>query len=279
MKFKDYLEEAYINKNKEYFFLLDGRLPLAPKLWSRINKLSKIDLAYHITDLKGLNTIIKIQNRKKQISTFTKGDSTVARGVETGGGILIELSGESTLNIDGDAWTSLDRNGLRWWDLEEMSNRKLPKLDNLRKKLMDIVIEIMNGFDYEIPSNINNPTKYAAFMQENFAQKDKAKFIKMSLDAVENYIKTIDIDNIIQIADEMSKKIYGNLNYYNEVVLHNFKIKNIYAVKPLRETKDFIEIKKLVEEGKLKIDGWTLTTWIEDIDNTKVEFVKDIEEL
>jgi len=49
MKFKDYINEKYINKNKEYAFLLLGRMPIAPKLWSRINKVSKIDNTYHVT--------------------------------------------------------------------------------------------------------------------------------------------------------------------------------------------------------------------------------------
>jgi len=70
-------------------------------------------------------------------------------GIDTAGGVLFELSGQSTLAIDGDAWTSLDRNGNRWWDLEEMSNGTLRELDNLKDELIIISKNVLmtNEFD------------------------------------------------------------------------------------------------------------------------------------
>jgi len=282
MKFKDFLKEKYINENKEYFFLLDGRVPLAPKLWSRIQKINKVPLCYHTTDLNGLKTIQKIQGQKKQISAFTVGDTTVAGGVETDGGILIELSGESTLTLDGDAWTSLDRSGTRWWNLEEMANGldRMKLLINLREKLQTAMKDVLkdnfgnfftdNNFKYQPPSFL------ASIITNKFSGKDKAKFIKMGLDVAEKIIAHSNFDKIITLADEEGNKIYGSMGHFNEIVLHNFKILNVYGVVGYRGINDKTkEVIKLQRSNKLKLDGWTSANYIEDIDNTKVEFVEN----
>lgn len=283
MKFKIFLQERkYINENKEYFFLLDGRVPLAPKLWSRIQKINKVHRCYHTTDLNGLKTIQKIQGQKKQISAFTVGDTTVAGGVETDGGILIELSGESTLTLDGDAWTSLDRSGTRWWDLEEMANGldRMKLLIKLREKLQTAMKDVLkdnfgnfftdNNFKYQPPSFL------ASIITNKFSGKDKAKFIKMGLDVAEKIIKSVDFDSIIKLANEEGNKIYGSMAHFDEIVLHNFKILNVYGIVGYYGINDKIkEVIDLQRSNKIKLDGWTSANYIEDIDNTKVEFVEN----
>jgi hypothetical protein len=284
LKFKQFLEEKYINTNKEYFFLLDGRVPLAPKLWSRINKVEKVPLCYHVTDLKGLAVIKKLQGKKKQISAFKKGDTTVASGVETQGGILIELKGESTLVLDGDAWTSLDRSGTRWWDLKEMSNNDLPELDKFRKTLMQAMEDLLDDRFYDfMPTDIirsHSPAMLAKYIEENFPQEEKRRFISEAMQTAEKHIKHINFEDIIKLANKQGKKIYGNMAYFDEIVLHNFKILNVYGVIGYRGVND--RTRKMIDDhrdGKLKLDGWTYSTYIEDIDNGKVESAKTFDDL
>jgi hypothetical protein len=287
LKFKQFLAEKYINTNKEYFFLLDGRVPLAPKLWSRLNKVQKIPLCYHTTNLEGLAVIKKLQGKKKQISAFRRGDMVVAAGVETDGGILIELKGESTLIIDGDAWTSLDRSGTRWWDLKELSNGKEIELDNLRELLIQSMKDLLKDKFTEFIdfSKINkySPTLLAKHIEENFPQDQKRKFISEAMQTVEKQIKHIDFEKIIKNADKIAENMYKDMNmpYFDEVVLHNFKILNVYGVVGYRGDNKS-RINKLLNahnSGKIKLDGWTHATYIEDIDNGKVESVKTLEEL
>jgi len=291
MKFKIFLQERkYINENKEYFFLLDGRVPLAPKLWSRIQKINKVPICYHTTNLNGLKTIQKIQGQKKQISAFTVGDTTVAGGVETDGGILIELSGESTLTLDGDAWTSLDRSGTRWWDLEEMANGQvhMKPLINLRERLQTAMKDVLKAAMKDVlKDNFGNfftnknfkyqpPSFLASIITNKFSGKDKAKFIKMGLDVAEKIIKSVDFDSIIKLANEEGNKIYGSMAHFDEIVLHNFKILNVYGVVGYHGINDKIkEVIDLQRSNKIKLDGWTSAKYIEDIDNTKVEFVEN----
>lgn len=285
MKFKDFLKEKYINTNKEYFFLLDGRVPLAPKLWSRINKIEKIPLCYHTTDLKGLNVVKKLQGKQKQISTFTNGDATVSMGVETAGGVLIELSGESTLSLDGDAWTSLDRSGTRWWDLREMVNGQghLAHLTKLRETLIEAMKDLLEDEFHKLLTKddiqYSTPAILASRINEKFSGKDKAKFIKRGLETAEKHIKHIDFKEIIASANTEGKKIYGNMAYFNEIVLHNFKIKNVYGVATTHHTSSEQKMMDDHNSGKLKLDGWVWATYIEDIAGGKVESVKTFEDL
>jgi hypothetical protein len=275
MKFKDFINEKYINNNKEYAFLLLGRMPIAPKLWSRISKIKEIKNAYHVTDEKNIKNIYKIQGTKKQISTFTKGDTTVAMGIDTAGGVLFELSGQSTLAIDGDAWTSLDRNGMRWWDLGEMSNRDLPKLDGLKMDIMGISQNVLRSDEFKdlmSDSKFNNSTtsQLIKFVEKTFSGKQKARFIKLALDAVEKYLKTVDLKMIMKLADSQASKYFGGTAYFNEIVLHNIKVKHIYGIIPY-DTNKQIKIREMLLDGSFshEYDGWIERHEIEDIDNTK----------
>jgi len=293
MKFKQFkkvLDEKYINNNKEYHFLLDGYLPLAPKLWDRINTVKYVKRAYHTTDLDGYKKLIKLQGTKKQISAFTKGDSLVASGVETSGGILVELSGDSTLIIEGDAFTSLDRNGTRWWDLSEMYSIYNDEIfEKLRTNLMNITRKIFTDIlketdieDYNIKyyTEHNNLIIMSNTIKKYFSQQQKALFIKTALNAVEQYLKKTDLKKIIATANKLGKELYKNNNYYNEVVLHNIKITNVYGIMPFRGFNyKTNEVYNLYRKGRLKLSGWTNAENIVDINNNKVKAAKSFDEL
>lgn len=267
---------------------MDGRIPLAPKMWSRINKIEKIKLCYHTTDLNGYKTLIKLQGKNSQISTFTRGDWTVASGVDTTGGVLVELEGDSTLQIDGDAWTSLSRSGVRWWDLTEMSESGskgyilLSLRDRVRKEIKDL---ISNEFpQYFEGKNIMSLSadKITKIIENDFKQKDKGIFVGKGIKLVESIIASINFQEIIDIANSVGRDIFGDSNdYFNEIVLHNFKIKNVYGIVRKRvnvsEEEDYKIYSQL--DNTIKLDGWTRETWIEDVDNTKVETVSTLDEL
>lgn len=289
MHFKDLLEKRnYINTNKEYFFILDGRVPISPSMWKKINKIKKVPLAYHITNPAGLKTVQKIEGSKKQISCFTNGDHMLSYGVETDGGILIELEGESTLEIDGDGWTSLDRSGYRWWDLKEMSNQSLPKLDKLQMKLREVARDILEDYFHTYFPNEKNlvdygPAALTAMVEERFSGKDKANFIKRALDAFETNLNHINFQEIIDIADTKYKETYSSdSNYFNELVVHHVNIKNVYAVVPTGRmglSSDMDDFLFMVSLGTRHIDGYVKQRDIAKLKSKKIKVYKTAEEI
>jgi len=274
MKFKEYLEEKYINNNKEYAFLLLGRMPIAPKLWDRLEGTKEVENVYHVTSTDNIKNIYKIQGSKKQISTFTKGDDTVAMGVDTDGGVMFELSGTSTLEINGDAWTSLDRSGQRWWNLEDMGGGEVKSFDALRFDLCKSSKQILiDEFSDIISTDEFNGGlgKLIKVVEDRFTGKQKAKFIKLALDAAEKIIKKANIKKMIKEVEHwLVNVIYGGQEFFDEIVLHNIKVKKIYGVIPYNSNQQ-IEIRARLLDGTFehKYDGWVTKDAIVDIKGNK----------
>jgi len=258
--FYEMFTEKYINDNKEYFFLLDGRLPLAPNMWKKIAKMKQVPLAYHVTDFNGAQTIEKLQGSKKQISCFTVGVRGLAAGVETAGGVLIELSGEATLISKMDAFTSLDRSGYRWWDLKwSASSFEAVKL---KKQLQTIAFDEFekiatkyNIDDYSGPRVTVKVNKYTNVIEGAFTKNEKRDFIKNSLNRIRKEIK-VDFDKLQELIYESYKGDFQvghkdiNSNF-NEVVLNDFTVLNKYLIDPTGNDEDA----KSEFEAELKMYG------------------------
>ena len=239
--FYELFTEKYINDNKEYFFLLDGRLPLAPNMWKKIAKMKEVPLAYHVTDFNGAQTVEKLQGSKKQISCFTVGVRALAGGVETAGGVLIELSGEATLISKMDAFTSLDRSGYRWWDLKwSESSFEAVKL---KKQLQTIAFDEFekiaakyNIDDYSGPRVTVKVNKYTNVIEGGFTKNEKRDFIKNSLNRIRKEVK-IDFDKLQELIYQSYKGDfqigYKEINTnFDELVLSDFTILKKYLIAP-----------------------------------------------
>jgi len=241
--------EKYINDNKEYFFLLDGRLPLAPNMWKKIAKMKKVPLAYHVTDFNGAQTIEKLQGSKKQISCFTVGVRGLAGGVETAGGVLIELSGEATLISKMDAFTSLDRSGYRWWDLKwsESSFEAVKLKKQLQTIAFDEFEKIVEKSNYNIDDYsgfrvTQKVNRYINVIEGAFTKNEKRDFIKNSLNRIRKEVK-VDFDKLQELIYQSYKGDFQighkeiNSNF-NELVLNDFTVLNKYLITPYTKDSD-----------------------------------------
>lgn len=168
--------------------------------------------AYHVTSVENIKNIENLQNKSNDISTFTRGSIGLAHGARVKSEILFELEGYSSFYTNTDIWTSLDENGHRW----------------------------LKPF---------NP-KYGLYIKNNFTDKIK------TTDKIEFYNKAKKIINkkfIQGLNQEIEKWISKNKNKdydNNEILLHNFKIKNISIIADTIE--EFQEIKeKLLVHIKL----------------------------
>ena len=151
-RFKQFLEErrrmpiqvrAFLDsraKPYEYWMSKQFNLPfpLSKPMLDRLGRGQENVRALHSTDADGLDTLISLQNTAKSISVFTRlkdkssGDIMV-QGVETDGGVIVELEGDITFKGDYDIFTSADNQGRRWLDLQQFSN---PKMGMKRRMLI-----------------------------------------------------------------------------------------------------------------------------------------------
>ena len=112
--------------------------PLSKPMMNRLGRGQENVKALHSTDAAGLETLVSLQNTAKSISVFTKlrdtasGDVMV-QGVETDGGVIVELEGDIAFKGNYDIFSSADNQGRRWLDLKQFST---PRMGMGRRQLL-----------------------------------------------------------------------------------------------------------------------------------------------
>ena len=112
-KLLTFLEYVNVRKhNKEWQFMADGYLPLSPSILKEF----EVDVknVYHVTTIKGLQKLAKLQGKRVDVAGFTRGSKGLSKGLLNDGEILTTLDGKSSVEFENDVNTRTDRNGIRW---------------------------------------------------------------------------------------------------------------------------------------------------------------------
>jgi len=235
MKFKEFItNEKFIRGRKEWMLMANLSMPLTPSILKEFE--TDIDTAYHITDLKGFQNLLKLQGKQKDIACFTKGSNGIAKGAKTNGSILAKVSGKTSFHSAVDFMSVLDRNGLRWIDGKRRDDNLISDFKRKMEK------EIMETFDL---INIK-------VLQENIEgldSKQKARFIGWYYDKSK---KIIDKKMINSVMEFLKKEAISKSGEYtnDEVFIHQLKIEEVKIVNkydsnyPEKEYEDEVEFLK-----------------------------------
>ena len=104
--------------NKSYIFdkYLYPALILSPTALKRVfGNLNKIK-AWHVTEQYEIGTLVRLQGKKSSISALTEINPSKSKpfeGMETDGGVVVEVEGLELLAAREDAWTELLDGGRR----------------------------------------------------------------------------------------------------------------------------------------------------------------------
>ncbi len=221
--FKQYLNE-FANKtgDKEHSFMSNGYLPLSPSLLKDFEK--DIDHVYHVTDMEGLQKIVKLQGRRVDIATFTRGSEAVSVGLLSDPEVLVELEGKTSITFNADVHSAVDRNGIRWLKITISMNAKLKSI--VQRFSNEITDRAIKAFD--IPKKnkegsriIPNDIAISNWLFNN--PKEKRKFIKWYFDNSKNIMNKKFITQLMNAIPEDHVPQFARMSH-NEVLLHNFKI-------------------------------------------------------
>ena len=226
-RFKQFLEERrrmpiqvrtfLDSRAKPYEYWMSKKFnlpfPLSKPMMNRLGRGQENVRALHVTDLDGVGTLISLQNSAKSISVFTnlKDSSSgveMVAGVETEGGIIVELEGDISFRGNYDIFTSADNQGRRWLDLQQFSN---PRMGMKRRMLikdwhntwMNYIVDFTRNF---IRSNKND------LMEVYNAWIDNRGYSLSYMDHLDNATKTLASARVFWIGgqgymiDGMSKQ-------------------------------------------------------------------------
>jgi len=245
---------------KSYIFdrYLYPALILSPTALKRVfGKLNKIK-AWHVTEEYGISTLIRLQGKKSSISALTEINPSKSKpfeGMETDGGVVVEVEGVELLATREDAWSELLDGGRRGIHID-------PKyFPNLYKDMRVMLRQIAEKYgkiiskydDFEDTSwyddveqfggkfsKMNNSESERAWegIGGDLTQKDKSNFVKEYIDKCEEVLKKNKEgqEDLRQYGRAKSKKKDGS--DYNEIVINQIKIKNVYLVKNMFDDYD-----------------------------------------
>jgi len=239
--FKEFIEEkrtyALPSNTQEWFFASDGDIPLQPAV---LQKLERAIKAYHVTDVKGLIRLKKLENKRKDVSAFTQGSTSISQdGIATMGGVLVKLEGKTSVVFQKDAFTTLDRNGNRWISRRYEDDSSVTKrLELLFAK--DMLTAVKKEFKKELEQTGNDHPNtlelidmgiydYWGLVREMVKNMDGASKGKFMGFYMREAKKLLDASTVMSIVSSL-KFVggYDEKDVYDEVLVHQFKIIEVH---------------------------------------------------
>ena len=278
--FKTFISEGSRGSfdTKSYIFdkYLYPALILSPTALKRVfGNLNKIK-AWHVTEQYEIGTLVRLQGKKSSISALTEINPSKSKpfeGMETDGGVVVEVEGLELLAAREDAWTELLDGGRRGVYIDPKYFPDLYKdMKVMIKQIAEKYGKIISKYDNykdtswyswvvdykgKMPTSSHDGDWAFEGIGNDLSQKDKGKFVKEYIDNCEQLLKKNKKgqEDLRQYGRAKSKKKDGS--DYNEIVINQIKIKNVYLVKEMFDedsTEDAIEdIKYGKWDGKVQL--------------------------
>ena len=259
-------------------------IPMTPKVMKQIMGDTPITIFHNLDWFSVKNYLPKVIGAKKSISTYTtgKGNITQGSGVQTSGGIVLELEGKVLVAGTEDLGSVPDEAGRRWLhpntlgkilgmkELEKGAGgityrRQLQKID---KKLEDILFKYKTSLLIAPTDSKEDTDRFPPY-----TNKQKADMIKRYIDASNKFLlknkkkmkKTFEKNiNDPKITTYMSQ--YG----YNELLVYDVKVKDAYLVLDnLGDPNDFEAtesvLKKIKKDLKPFVKGKIFTGFVSGV--------------
>lgn len=213
MKFADFINEKSAQNNTEMKYLISkNAIPISSSMMDRLGY-SYEEEAYHMTSAHYLDGLKNIQHSKKQISAFTQGSNELMK-LPSNPNVLVKLEGTIVIDAASDMWTSIDKQGRRWINLEPKSKKNGTEFsEKLAFNIDGIQSKIKKSLGYDVKTKI-----------EDMNKSDRNKMYKTYIDEVEDYLQNGGYKLL-------SKHLNSNITYgYNEVILNSFTIIGAYSL-------------------------------------------------
>ena len=245
IKLKDLLFEKVAHTKKSLEWVSMDFIPMTPKTMKQIMGDVPITAFHNLNWFSIKKQLPKVLGKKKSISTYTtdtEGHLAIGGGVQTGGGVVLEVEGKVLVAGTEDLGSVPDETGRRWihpnvfgkmLGMEQLKGgaggltyrKQLYKID---KKLEDILFKYKTSLLIAPTDSKEDTDRFPPY-----TGKQKAELIKRWIDASNKFLlknkkkirKSFE-DNINnpKITTFMSK--YG----YNELLVYDIKVKDAYIV-------------------------------------------------
>jgi hypothetical protein len=245
IKLKDLLFEKVAHSKKSLEWVSLDFIPMTPKTMKQIMGDTPITVFHNLNPDSIKNKLPKVIGKKKSISTYstdTEGHLAVGGGVQTGGGVVLEVEGKVLVAGTEDLGSVPDESGRRW--IHPSTFGKIVGLKqfegggggiyfrkhlyNMDRKLEDILWRYKTSL---LKSPTDSAEDNARF--PDYTGKQKADLIKRYIDASNKFLlkmkKTIKKSFENNINNPRTTKFMSKYGY-NELLVYDVKVKDAYIV-------------------------------------------------
>ena len=246
IKLKDLLLEAQVaHTDKSMQWVYHDYIPMIPKTMKQIMGDTPITTFHNLNWFSIKKQLPKVIGKKKSISTYTtdtEGHLAIGGGVQTGGGVVLEVEGKVLVAGTEDLGSVPDETGRRWISpniLGKMLGMKELKggaggityrkhLYKIDKKLEDMLFKYKTSLLVMPSDSAEDKARFP-----KYTGKQKAELIKRYIDASNKFLlknkkkirKTFE-DNVNNPRTTKFMSKYG----YNELLVYDVKVKDAYIV-------------------------------------------------
>ena len=256
LQFKEYLNEtkwtgSLSDKLFDIGINLEGLwLPMSTPIFRRIGLDDFRTTVFHVTDTEGYEGIKKIQGQKKSISAFFEMQNRyMSRGIQTQGGVILELDANILSAWREDVMSSPDKTGRRWIQLSYFGGMyrvqddvdAIMGGDGKRNSLFELIKDLLKEY---LPGQHAHKVKLY-----NATEKDLAKYwqnMGIWLRKEKDYRKIMGnvvkdyIDGVEKIMKANVKKLQSIFRSYlnrrttdatwDEVIVNMVQIKKVHLI-------------------------------------------------
>ena len=243
---KGYLEEAvqWQQSTSRLIFdigsrITDLKFPISSSIFNRVWPNSFRATVFHVTGPKDFPQVVKLQGKKSSISAFFEmAAHYLGTGVQTKGGVVVELDADVLVSGSQDIMSAPDKGGRRWVDLsylQTINYSKLGTFKNVESDLQELMRDLIKEY---IPSNQAHKVDINRKLINAWTLLGRELYVDKT--GMRNLIKDY-IDGIETILKK-HQKLFGDLFYsymkkrttnesWDEQIVNNFKIKKVHLIR------------------------------------------------
>jgi len=246
--FKQYLNEFTITGLSTMLFDAESpstlKIPISSSMYKRIWPETIRATVFHTTDERGLQSLSRLEGRKKSISAFFSMFARyMEKGIATTGGAIVEMDADVLMSASGDIMSQVDKSGSRWTTIDDM--RGTSRYTNFDKVEDDFHALIKKLVVKHLTPIL--PRNQVLSTHEYELWNDMKKHMKGDGRSLNLLIKEY-FDEMEKIIRKHSDTFYGVLLSYvkkrttdepwDEQVVNNIKVKKVHLLEPTQNKID-----------------------------------------
>ena len=269
--FKGYLKEEVAWQQSTSKMIFDFgdkygiKIPLSSAVINKVFPEKIQTVMFHVTDIKGGEGLIKLQNKKKSVSAFFFMDTNyLTQGIKANSGVIAELDGNVIASASHDVMSMPDKSGRRWISYADIADH-VPMEDDL----IDLISELANKYnwhtDIEDVTDGNTFGKYWQ-LQGLLDNKSKSLLIKDYIGGMTKILKKNKQSLFFAMRQYSNERVTKRA--WDEQIVDQFTIQKIHLLPhQLIGVEDFKAIldKKRIPYKDWDIDYAGIATYIREV--------------